>query len=300
MKKIGILPVLVFAGVASCSQNPARQADKNAPFRGAQATGKINYKEIDEASGMTAGVNNPGLLWVHNDSGDEARIFLIDEEARYVATYYLEGVEAEDWEDITSAPGSGEGRHYLYIGDTGDNKARRDHVKIHRVEEPARRDEQAYTDTISRDRISTFVLRYEDGPRDAETLLADPLSGRFYVVTKREEKVRVYETSLPGEPAGDTLILKYRGELPYKKMVGGEISADGTEVLLKNYMKIWYWKRQSGQSVPELLRQKPRRLPYDPEPQGEAIAWKKDGSGFFTVSEEKKGLKSVLYYYSRK
>src|SRR5690606_20934625 len=64
--------------------------------------GKMTYKAIDEASGLVAGINNMPYFWTHNDSGDEARIFLLDSAARYKATYYLEGIVARDWEDIAT------------------------------------------------------------------------------------------------------------------------------------------------------------------------------------------------------
>jgi len=41
-------------------------------------------------------------------------------------------------------------------------------------------------------------------------------------------------------------------------------------------------------------------VPYEEEPQGEALTWTKDGSGFYTLSEKSKGKESFLYFYSLK
>ena len=36
---------------------------------------ELNNKELKEISGIAASINNPKLLWVHNDSGNGANIF---------------------------------------------------------------------------------------------------------------------------------------------------------------------------------------------------------------------------------
>src|SRR5690606_35971094 len=73
----------------------------NAPVFGERnACGSIDNPAINEASGLVASAAHTGYFWTHNDSGDEARIFLIDDSARHKATYYLQGIPAFDWEDI--------------------------------------------------------------------------------------------------------------------------------------------------------------------------------------------------------
>jgi hypothetical protein len=71
-------------------------------------------------------------------------------------------------------------------------------------------------------------------------------------------------------------------------------------VLLKNYNEIYYWKRNSNEPILEVLKRKPIKIDYDREPQGEAIAWKLDGSGFYTLSESKLIVGGNLYFYKRK
>src|SRR5215813_4130738 len=62
--------------------------------------GKVADPALGEVSGIIASIQNPGMFWVHNDSGDEARFFLIDSAAQLKQIYYLEGVDAIDMEDI--------------------------------------------------------------------------------------------------------------------------------------------------------------------------------------------------------
>ena len=87
--------------------------------------------------------------------------------------------------------------------------------------------------------------------------------------------------------------------LPLTKIVAGDFSADGNEILMKNYDHVYYWN-STAKSFTAALKEQPLEIPYEVEPQGEAIAWAKDGSGFYTVSEENKKAKVYLYFYKRR
>ena len=54
---------------------------KSEDFLPARAAGAVQSDLITEASGIVAGRRSPGVLWVHNDSGDAPRIYAIDEKA---------------------------------------------------------------------------------------------------------------------------------------------------------------------------------------------------------------------------
>lgn len=270
----------------------------NLPFTNGVAKGTITHTEINEASGLVTSMGNPGFLWTHNDSGDAARIFLIDGSARLNATYYLEGVVARDWEDIGTMERSG--RNYLLVGDIGDNGGHYPYVQLHVVEEPVvASGRDVLTDTIPKEYINTFVLKYEDGPRDAESLFFDPIGNWLYVISKRELRAGIYRTFLPETPT-DTLTLKRAGTLPHTFITAADISRDGTEVLMKNLLEVFYWRRRPGESIPQMLKRPATRLPYQPEPQGEAIAFSPDGQGYYTLSEAALGLKAILYFYPRR
>ncbi len=69
---------------------------------------------------------------------------------------------------------------------------------------------------------------------------------------------------------------------------------------VKNYDSIFYWSRDSTETVSDMLKDRPKVLNYIPEPQGESIAWELDGSGYYTVSEKVVGRKSNLLFYKRR
>ncbi len=128
--------------------------------------------------------------------------------------------------------------------------------------------------------------------------MADPLSGDIFIVSKRDSASRIYRLPFPQE-AGAPLIAEFIGALPLTYAVAGDISAAGTEILVKNYQEVFYWHRTPQQSIGAALLQPPARIPYTLEPQGEAICWRWNGEGFYTLSEETFGIEAHLYFYPR-
>lgn len=289
MRNLLMLSVLICAG---CSTGNG-QSDL---FEIGRAMAELDKKNLTEASGLAAGINNPGLLWTLNDSDNTADVFLIDQHANIKLTCRLKGIKNRDWEDIAVGPGPEEGKSYVYVGDIGDNRGEFPVKYIYRFEEPAASPEISEIDITAIDQI-TFKL--EGVQKDTETLLLDPRTKDLFVVTKREKPVTVYQLKYPYANK-DTLTAFARMTLPFSYIVGGSISADGSEILLKNYDHIYYWKGSAEKPIEETLSQQPMKLPYKPEPQGEAIAWARDGSGFFTVSENVTGKRSYLFFYERK
>jgi len=256
--------------------------------------GQIQSDELSEISGMVASIKNNGSFWVINDSGNTAKLYLIDLSGHILSSYELNNTSNVDWEDIAIMVDQKTGASKIVIADIGDNMAIRDHVKIIIVDEPDTKKETGRSITPS----STYRLKYEDGARDAETLLIDPISNKLFIVSKREDKVRLYELP-PLKSSEGIQAMTFKQSFELKSITSGAISADGSEILLKNYSKIYYWKRSEDQSLMEVLRTKHELLNYNPEPQGESITWNTDASGFYTLSEKSWAPKQIMYFYER-
>jgi hypothetical protein len=71
------------------------------------------------------------VFWVHNDSGDEPRIFAIDARGALLCEVQVEGARNVDWEDITTDDSG-----HLYLGDFGNNRNRRQDLVVYVVDEP--------------------------------------------------------------------------------------------------------------------------------------------------------------------
>lgn len=261
----------------------------------------LDDPRMDETSGIAASRTNPGYLYVHNDSGDSSRFFAITPDGRLRAILYFDGdptlsLGVKDCEDIAVGPGPDSNTNYVYMGDIGDNNSRRKYITVYRIKEPIL---HFPTPTVPVDRLDAapLVLQYPDGPRDAETLMVDPIDKLIYIVSKREDSVHVYSTPLNFR-AHDTITLTKNTTLYFsgkgKWITAGDISADGYQILLKSYRKVYYWPRPACEPVWKTLRRPPAILPYIVEPQGEAIGFNLEGTGYYTTSE---GVKPELFYY---
>ncbi len=258
---------------------------------------EITNSKLGEISGIAASVVNPRMLWVHNDSGNDPEIYLLDETLDVKLTVRLDGVENRDWEDIAVGPGPKEGKSYVYVGEIGDNDARYENKYIYRFEEPQWNG--GSDDAIALTDFDKITFRLEDAVKDSETLLIDPTSKNLYVVSKREEPVYVYELKFP-QSTDEIITAEKTASIPFATIVGGDISPDGTELLLKNYTQVFYWKASSSKSLLDILKSEPHQISYEIEPQGESIVWSRDQSGFYTISEVVKDKSSYLYFYKRK
>ncbi len=254
---------------------------------------------VKEASGIVMSVKNPGMLWVHNDSGNPNVIFLLDKnDGSEVARYRLNGINNIDWEDIEIGPGPDENETYLYLADIGDNKAKRPQVQIYRFAEPVFEEAHRGKLTELEPEKEAIRLKYPDGARDAETLLLDPRTRDIYVVSKRELRVGIYIAPYPQNTEEATELRKL-GNIPVMFATGGNISADGQNILVRTYHHIYNWQRKNDEPLWETFQRQPERLPYDPmEAQGEAICWDDEG-GYYTLSEHAKGVVPQLYYYKK-
>src|SRR4051812_19029080 len=89
---------------SACS-TPSTRADPSSSksrYAAAVVTGKIRSKEIDESSGIAASRCQNGVLWTHNDSGDDAFIFAINKAGETLGTWRVPNARNVDWEDISS------------------------------------------------------------------------------------------------------------------------------------------------------------------------------------------------------
>ncbi|WP_457126133.1 hypothetical protein [Mucilaginibacter sp. HD30] len=255
---------------------------------------------MSETSGMAASGINKELFYVHNDSGDTSRFFVINAEGKLFNTiYYRADTTLKngvlDCEDIAVGPGPKDGKSYIYIGDMGDNGAARPAITIYRIEE----NEGLLNGTNKTAKARPIFLRYPDWPKDAETLMIDPVEKLICIVTKRGDAVGIYTAPL-NSALGDTVTLTKRATLtfsgikPLKWITAGDISKDGKHILIKSYQELYYWERKDNESIWQAMQRKPLSPHYEEEKLGEAVAFSADGKSFYTTSE---GVFAPIYYY---
>lgn len=236
---------------------------------------------IREASGIADSRTQPGHIWVEEDSGNPSRLYLLAHTGVVKQTVFLKGITNRDWEDICWAKGR------LYLGETGDNNQLRTEYSIYAFEEPL-----PETDTVSA--IDKIRFEYEDGAHDTEAFLVEPESGDIYLFTKRDNPSGIYRIAYPYSLTEINKAVKL-GELSIAGVVSAALSADNSKVILKTYTQLFYYTRLADEKLSDLFTREPQLLPYKMEPQGEAVCFAADGSGFFTLSE--KGFSSAVYLY---
>ncbi len=126
--------------------------------------------EIVESSGLVALDGPDDLVATVNDSGDTGRVFVVDAGSGDTVGTTVFSAGPTDVEAIAPAGGGA-----VWVADIGDNAAARDTVSVSRV--PVGRGERSVD-------AASYELDYPGPPQDAETLLAEPGTGRLVVVTK--------------------------------------------------------------------------------------------------------------------
>lgn len=291
--KLQILTTILLA--AGC-QKPADPAPEPAPLPNpvfeATAPVPVTPGLVDEASGIAYSNTTANALWVQQDGGNGAALTLLGTDGKLIRKVDIEGVANRDWEDMAIAAGPTAGTRYVYVGEIGDNNAVHPSVSFIRFPEPG-----SSTTKVTNPDVLPFT--YSDGPRDAEAFFVDPKTNDIYIITKREAQSRLYKLAHPQATTG-TGTAQFVSTLPFNSVVSAALSPDGKELIVKTYAQLMYWKIDGEKSFADLLQTKPFLLPYTIEPQGEAVCFRNDGGGYFTLSEKAAAPQVNLYFYKRK
>jgi hypothetical protein len=185
---------------------------------GVRLLGKLSDARLTESSGVVASRRHPGTLWTHNDGGGLKRqvLFAIDSAGATKASFPVVGAVLRDWEDIAIDEAG-----HLYLGDLGNNEAKRSELAVHEIDEP---------DPAQGGRIlspkRTWRLTFPAGPFDCEGLFV--WKGQGYVVSKvfNDAKAQIYRFALRDNAEAQVLelVATLKIESP---VTGADISADG-------------------------------------------------------------------------
>jgi hypothetical protein len=282
---------LVAGGVAAAATGCAQvDVPVGGPtvFGNGSVAGHLQGGDMREVSGMVASLAHPGHFWLHNDSGAEPELILIDSTGVEKARVLVQGASNRDWEDISRRGDT------LLVAETGDNNAKHDTIFVYAVLEPK---------TIANEPVAAlavYPMQFPDGPRDSESLMVDHATGDWYLVSKREDNVRVYRYAAPQRARSLVTLERLPLELPFRMAVAADMTADGREFVIKTYDSIYLWRRAEGETMLAALRRAPAKQPYTPERQGEAIAYTLNGSQYFTASEIEVDDPQLLIRYPRR
>lgn len=240
--------------------------------------GVISDKRVRESSGLAISRSFPGCYWTHNDSGDSARIFLLDGKANTKAVFTIADDDPLDWEAMAAV--QLDRTNYLLVGDIGNNSLRREELTVTVVKEPNDRS----ADVLPLQAKITF--RFEDKPHDCEAMAVDPVTHEVILATKSlNGDCHVYAFPLKIESNTVPLTATKIATLDIPFVTGMDISPDGRRAIIVTYVGAYEFVRRRYETWKSAFARPPRILEVPQRRQGEAICFAADGRSLVLTSE---------------
>jgi hypothetical protein len=247
--------------------------------------GTITDERISESSGLAVSREAPDCLWVHNDSGDSPRIFLIEATGRTRNVVELPDAAAVDWEDMCSFTLNGV--NWLLIADVGDNQrqrsAKNNPCSLYLLREPAA------TRTpigVSAAVAVTIRLNWDGGAIDCESVAVDTERQEILLLEKASPfQCRLYVVPLDiSQPAQERFAAAVANvAVPYATAI--DVSPDNRSLAIATMWGGMMFRRQDGESWTDAVSRVPEPLILPKRRQGESICFSADGACLYLNSE---------------
>lgn len=233
----------------------------------------LKSKQIVETSGL---VVHKKKLWLHNDSGDTARLFSHTLSDKNTTSHPLKLVHAQDWEDIAID----RKKETMYIADTGDNRERRSNTSI-------------ISYNIKTQKSHVIPISFETGSIDIEAIAWDPIQKKIFLMSKgRKGTVHTFAFSPDKHP--DTPLkslhqfsISPANGLNPERITAMDISSNGVYIAVRNYVELFLWKRTPQSSIPQTIQAPPCIYSLPAQNQGESLGFDESNHSLWTVSEGK-------------
>ncbi|MEV6350900.1 hypothetical protein [Actinoplanes sp. NPDC051851] len=234
----------------------------------------IDDDRLKELSGLVTTAD--GYVTINDGSKKAKRrgIFYIGADCQVSRTVDFPS-DPVDTEDLAVAPDG-----TLWVGDIGDNDTERDTIGLWRLSPGATEPE-------------LLEARYPDGPHNAETLVLDGQANPV-IITKDPAGAEIFRFADGALQAAGTITIPEtttgnpRDEEGRRVLTGGTNSPDGTKIAIRTYADAFVYDVTDGDVITALTTGTPTIVPLPDEPQGEAIAFSRDGASLLTVSEDAK------------
>ncbi len=244
---------------------------------------ELANRAIDESSGLACGRANKDVLWTHNDSGGQPELYAFGLNGEERAVVALSQARNRDWEDMASF--SYEGRHFLLVGDVGDNRARRKDYTLYVVPEPEL-DAGKRNVTISAALLQTIHFLYEDGSHNCESVAIDPQTRTIYLVSKMYgDRCKVYSLPWPDRESPTLLVARAIATLYIPTATAMDISPDGLRAIVLTYGDAFEFVRRPEETWTQGFSRSPRPIRMPERVQGESVCYGPDGKTIYLTSE---------------
>lgn len=249
--------------------------------------------DILECSGLDLSRRNQGCFWLHNDSGDSPRLFLVDDVGETRLRLHVTGAKAIDWEDLTT--GEIDGQSMLIVGDVGGNAKQRDEIMLYLVLEPQidLLQKNAIVDT-QQTPYRSLRVRVPGGVTNYESIGFDSSDSSILFIEKSALGGRVYSIEVPNEDPSEKGLER---SVDAKLIAGSavptatacDVSEDGSKLIAINYFAgfLYERKRVDGklESWQDALSQEPKTFPLPKLRQAESVCFSADSQSIYVSSE---------------
>ncbi|MEM6261034.1 MAG: T9SS type A sorting domain-containing protein [Bacteroidota bacterium] len=203
---------------------------------------------LNETSGAVC--PEEGKIWLHNDSGDNPFLYLLNQQGVVTRQLTLDSAQHVDWEDMTK-----DDQGNLYLADAGNNNNDRQDLVIYRIPNP----DSLASDTLIPERIffsypeqDSFPPADEDRNYDLEAVVW--LKDSLHLFTKNRTDpytgfTRHYRLSdQPGTYQAALVDSFYTGPAPRETswVTGAAVSPGKNHLVLLGHNKLWVFSCFDG------------------------------------------------------
>lgn len=284
---IFVISILVLITASAIARHHQPQVPDNPAFT---RLSDVQDARITESSGIAQSIANPDAIWVHNDSGDKARLFQIglDGETRCVVT--MQTQDPYDWEDMCSF--RVDDSNWLLIADVGDNAEKRGKdlpsCRLLLFPEPEvnwKGRELALTVAP----VTTIEFSWDDGPRNCESIAVDTESREILLVTKTQPfESALYSIPLNMIAGKQRAVAKKvcRAAVPFA--TGMDVSADGRKMVVTTMISAVLVNRELSETWADAWKKPLVVVTIPPQKQCETICFLNTGNEVLVHSEGKR------------
>jgi hypothetical protein len=257
-------------------------------------------RNLRESSALAMSLDQAGVMFTINDSGNEPILFAIDTTGTDRGAWTVQKAKNVDWEALAIGPcDAKDASHCVYIGDVGDNDAHHATRTIYRMSEPSARD-SSFSGAVTAEHV-TFT--YADQAHDVEAMYV-AANGDAFVITKRAlaATARRLRPALVFRIPADAWSSKKSvvaelvdslsivpGSAPLRAVTDASLSPDGRHVAVRTYSQLFVYAADSmtGRINAGVAPAICNLVPLG-EAQGEGVSWV-GSSGRFAFSSEGQG-----------
>lgn len=261
--------------------------------------GQLGDARLIEISGVVPSPTTPDLLWVHNDSGDDAAIYAIHRDGRLRGRLRLP-VAVDDVEDIDIATCPDKSGPCIYLADTGNNAGDRTDTAIFIFAEPLPRPDG----TFAEDAVVNAVQRIDASATaglpagiDIEAMAVLPDGETVLLIEKVDaDLARIFALTAPLSSSVASEVGSVRTESPSgvrnaRMVTAAVVHPGGLALLVRTYTGIFESRFATADDTAAPGDLTTTTVTFGPfsEPQGEAVSYDQDGAGILSISEANGG-----------